>query len=179
MEILRIPNRYSKQLSRIDDSGRLFIYDSLMKLSIGENVILPDTIVGDILELIWRDSIQMDKKNREFDENTLGNLLPSMSAGNPPGNSHTERKGKEMKGKEKKGDTPQKKEKFKKPTLQEIKTFMQEKNYKDFSQSFHSHYESNGWMVGKNKMKDWKAAVTGWTTRDNELRKTQNNIRNL
>jgi hypothetical protein len=25
-----------------------------------------------------------------------------------------------------------------------------------------SHYESNGWLVGKNKMKDWKASVRTW-----------------
>ncbi len=27
---------------------------------------------------------------------------------------------------------------------------------------FHSYYESNGWKVGKNPMKDWKAAVRSW-----------------
>jgi hypothetical protein len=29
---------------------------------------------------------------------------------------------------------------------------------------FHAHYESNGWMVGKNRMKNWKAAITTWNT---------------
>ena len=31
---------------------------------------------------------------------------------------------------------------------------------------FLSHYKSNGWMVGKNHMKDWKAAMSGWKMRD-------------
>ena len=30
------------------------------------------------------------------------------------------------------------------------------------AEKFFNHYESNGWYVGKNKMKDWKAAVRGW-----------------
>lgn len=33
---------------------------------------------------------------------------------------------------------------------------------------FFSHYESNGWMVGKNKMKDWHSAVNGWISRINQ-----------
>ena len=33
---------------------------------------------------------------------------------------------------------------------------------------FVSFYESKGWMVGKNKMKSWKAAVSGWLARDRQ-----------
>ena len=33
---------------------------------------------------------------------------------------------------------------------------------------FVSFYESKGWMVGKNKMKSWKAAVSGWIARDRQ-----------
>ena len=33
------------------------------------------------------------------------------------------------------------------------------------SERFHSYYESNGWMVGKNKMKNWKSAAAGWLNR--------------
>ena len=37
---------------------------------------------------------------------------------------------------------------------------------------FHAYYESNGWKVGKNKMKDWKAAARGWITRLDDKPKT-------
>lgn len=37
---------------------------------------------------------------------------------------------------------------------------------------FHAFYESKGWVVGKSKMKDWKAAVRGWITRMNDKPKT-------
>jgi hypothetical protein len=33
-----------------------------------------------------------------------------------------------------------------------------------------SYYQSNGWKVGKNKMKDWKAAVRTWVQKDKEYK---------
>ena len=38
---------------------------------------------------------------------------------------------------------------------------------------FMSYYQSNGWMVGKNKMKDWKAAARGWIARNRKDGKQQ------
>ena len=43
---------------------------------------------------------------------------------------------------------------------------------------FHAYYESNGWKVGKNPMKNWKAAATGWISRDKEDAKKPNLPRN-
>lgn len=54
------------------------------------------------------------------------------------------------------------KEKFTKPTLEEIKTYFAEKGYVDDSNRFFDFYSSKGWMVGKNPMKDWRAAVRNW-----------------
>jgi hypothetical protein len=51
---------------------------------------------------------------------------------------------------------------FKKPTIQDVKTYMKEQGMNDISERWMSHYESNGWLVGKNKMKDWKASVRTW-----------------
>jgi hypothetical protein len=51
---------------------------------------------------------------------------------------------------------------FIKPTIEQIKQYMTEQNMIDISQKWMAHYESNGWMVGKNKMKDWKASVRTW-----------------
>jgi len=42
-------------------------------------------------------------------------------------------------------------------------------------EKFQSHYESNGWRVGKNKMKNWRAAMSGWKTRVDEYAKRTNN----
>ncbi|MDX9848761.1 MAG: hypothetical protein RBT74_17415 [Tenuifilaceae bacterium] len=34
------------------------------------------------------------------------------------------------------------------------------------AEKFLSHYSSNGWQIGRNKMKDWKAAINGWVARE-------------
>ena len=51
---------------------------------------------------------------------------------------------------------------FEKPTLLELKTYMLEIGMNDVSEKWFDYYESNGWLVGKNKMKNWKAAVRTW-----------------
>lgn len=51
---------------------------------------------------------------------------------------------------------------FQKPTYDEVKTYCVERANKVDAEKFVSHYESNGWKVGKNSMKDWKAAVRTW-----------------
>ena len=48
------------------------------------------------------------------------------------------------------------------PTLEELKSYIQEKKYNVIAEKFLAYYESNGWMVGKNKMKSWKAALVTW-----------------
>ena len=51
---------------------------------------------------------------------------------------------------------------FKPPTLQDVSVYCQERNNTVNAQQWIDHYTANGWMVGKNKMKDWKAAVRTW-----------------
>ena len=52
--------------------------------------------------------------------------------------------------------------KFVKPTIQEIEAYCIERNNNVNAERFFDYYESNGWCVGKSKMKDWKAAVRNW-----------------
>lgn len=59
------------------------------------------------------------------------------------------------------------KEKFRKPTIEELKDFTKEHNLKIDEEYFMDYYNSNGWMVGKSKMKDWKATVRNWNRRNN------------
>ena len=54
--------------------------------------------------------------------------------------------------------------KFVKPSLDQVKAYCKERNSKVNAERFYSYYESNGWKVGKNSMKDWKAAVRNWET---------------
>ena len=65
------------------------------------------------------------------------------------------------------------KEKFSKPSLEEVKKYCQERNNKVDAESFINYYESVGWKVGKNKMRDWKAAVRTWERRNNNQNKRE------
>lgn len=58
--------------------------------------------------------------------------------------------------------TTTKRKRFEKPTLSEIEQYCIERGNKVDAQHFYDYYESNGWKVGKNSMKDWKAAVRTW-----------------
>lgn len=55
------------------------------------------------------------------------------------------------------------------PTIQEVSDYCRERDNSVDPQRFIDYYSANGWMVGKNKMKDWKAAVRTWEAN----RKTQ------
>jgi hypothetical protein len=55
-----------------------------------------------------------------------------------------------------------KSKRFVKPTIDEIAVYMEERNMNNVSQKFYDFYEAKGWMIGKNHMKDWKAAVRTW-----------------
>ena len=60
-----------------------------------------------------------------------------------------------------------KRKRFTPPTPEEVEAYAQERGYLNFNaRRFVDFYESKGWMVGKNRMKDWKAAVRGWAARD-------------
>ena len=51
---------------------------------------------------------------------------------------------------------------FVKPTIQEIQAHILEKGYTFDAEAFYAFYESNGWKVGRNPMKNWKMACTTW-----------------
>lgn len=51
---------------------------------------------------------------------------------------------------------------FVKPTREEVRAYCIERGNDIDPDKFYDYYESNGWMVGKSKMKDWKAAVRTW-----------------
>jgi hypothetical protein len=57
---------------------------------------------------------------------------------------------------------------FAPPSLSDLSAFIKEKGYSVDPEKFAAYYESKGWMIGKNKMKDWKAAVRTWELRNKQ-----------
>ena len=54
------------------------------------------------------------------------------------------------------------KRKFVKPTIEQVADYCRERGNSVDAERFIDHYTSNGWKVGGNPMKDWKAAVRTW-----------------
>ncbi len=68
---------------------------------------------------------------------------------------------------------PKKRKKFVPPSLQEVQEYCNERNNGVDAWRWYNFYQAKGWLIGKNKMKDWKAAVRTWeekkpTTSTNE-----------
>jgi hypothetical protein len=57
---------------------------------------------------------------------------------------------------------------FAPPTLEDVEAYCRERNNRVDAQRFFDYYTSNGWKVGKNPMKDWKAAVRTWERSDSQ-----------
>lgn len=55
-----------------------------------------------------------------------------------------------------------KQKRFKPPTVDEVKAYCIERQNNVDAERFIDYYTANGWKVGKNTMKDWKAAVRTW-----------------
>jgi hypothetical protein len=58
---------------------------------------------------------------------------------------------------------------FKPPTFNDLLEFCMQNNLDLNANDFLNYYDSNGWMVGKNKMKDWKATARRWAKPKQEM----------
>lgn len=74
---------------------------------------------------------------------------------------------------------PTTKNRFSPPDVETVKNYFAEKGGTEGQAiRFHAYYESNGWKVGRNPMKNWKAAASGWISRDRDEAKKANAPRN-
>lgn len=55
------------------------------------------------------------------------------------------------------------------PSLEEVKARIEEKGYSFDAESFIAFYQSKNWYVGRNKMRDWRAAMVTWQKRQDEF----------
>lgn len=61
-----------------------------------------------------------------------------------------------------------KSQRFIPPTIEDVQQYCLERNNGISPQAFIDFYTSKGWMIGKNKMKDWKAAIRTWERKEKE-----------
>lgn len=72
-------------------------------------------------------------------------------------------------------NVPEKTKRFVPPTVKEVKDYCLERHNSVDAERFVDFYESKGWMVGKNKMSSWKAAVRTWERNTGGNIKTSSN----
>lgn len=61
------------------------------------------------------------------------------------------------------------------PKREDVEQYITDQRYPFSVDEFMDYYQSNGWRVGKQKMKDWKAAVRNWARREKEYTKQKTN----
>jgi hypothetical protein len=96
--------------------------------------------------------VSVDKNIVNVSNNTVNVDINQVNVSN-----NTQKKRKEIKGNKKISNSH-----FVPPTPDEIKAYCVERKNQVDSDKFFDFYQSKGWMVGKNNMKDWKAAVRTW-----------------
>jgi hypothetical protein len=67
---------------------------------------------------------------------------------------------------------------FEAPELEEIRQYSLEKGYSFEPEAFHAFYESKGWRIGNQPMRNWKAACLTWQKRKDEVRSTRDTVKN-
>ena len=129
------------------------------------------TILNDDLVALISDwNVNNFIRNDRYHPSIYKDLVLRLTAGIPSDNQATTngspRLGKDSIGKDS-IDKESKSKRFIPPTVDEVRVYIQENGYNVSAENFVDFYESKGWLVGKNKMKDWKAAVRTWERRNN------------
>lgn len=108
--------------------------------------------------------LQKEDTSKEPLPNTSKDPLPMTGKDPLPNNKYNNNKEKRLSK-----DNPKKV--FVKPTIEQIEAYIREKGYHFDAEQFWNHYESVGWMIGKNHMKDWHCACATWEGRRKQERK--------
>ena len=122
----------------------------------------------DIQNFIGKGSSEADRKREyrqriETDRTNVQTNLRQISEKSPPEIEIViEKEIKIEKEIDSSASTTTKRKRFEKPSISDIKQYCMERNNNVNAEHFFDYYESNGWKVGKNSMKDWKAAVRTW-----------------
>jgi uncharacterized protein YdaU (DUF1376 family) len=79
------------------------------------------------------------------------------------------------KEKEKEKEKPKR---FLPPSLDEVENYISEKGYSVDAEAFIAFYTAKNWFIGKNKMKDWRAAIVTWQKRENNKKTNHSGVIN-
>ncbi|MGN0135890.1 DUF6291 domain-containing protein [Anaerotignum sp.] len=182
---------FYEAIKNMDDSTCAACFRALCEYGLNGVEVTDDPIAAAILIMA---KPNIDKNNKKYENGKLGGEYgklggrpkkenpketPDKPQENPketPKEKETEKETetdteKSVKGGKKPRST------FTPPTLEEVQAYCQERGNHVDAERFIDYYTSNGWKVGKNSMKDWKAAVRNWEKQDAERVEGQSGVR--
>lgn len=183
--------KYIDQIELLSTEQRGILLTAIYYYVIGKSLPEMDGVTNMAFSFIRS---QLDKDREKYDEVCRKRSEAGKAGGRPKANAFSESKEKAKKAnafsekqtKAKKADNEYdnendikentlksvKEKRFAPPTLENVIGYCQENGYVIDAQRFIDFYESKGWMIGKNKMKDWKAAVRNWARQEARQEKT-------
>jgi hypothetical protein len=142
-----------KAISCYQKTGQISQDDQLVKIAIVPFINQFKRDEEKYLNIVERNKINISKR---WSKDTTG------KTGIPKDTKNTDSDSKNDSDSKSKNDSDSKNKNFIPPTLQEVSDYCQERKNSVNPEKWVAHYQSNGWKVGKNSMKDWKAAVRTW-----------------
>lgn len=175
----------------LPDCDRLQLYDAICEYSLNGNEPLALPPTANSLFVLMKPNI--DASNKRYSASAKN----GKNGGAPPGNQNARKQPKNNLTKQPKNkqdleldldyeldyekecivkaDKPPARHAFYPPSIEEVERYCKENRISIDVARFCDHYESNGWMVGKNKMKSWQAAIRNWNRKDLSNEQTRKN----
>lgn len=176
---------FKDAINSLPDPDKLIVYEAITDYAffqIEPNIESPMAklcwvLIKPILEKQWN-KVNAGSKGGAPIGNTNASKQSSLSLSNKHNSSkkqaefkQQEHIGERIKEKDNENDKDrgQTAKRFTPPSLEDIQAYCSEMGYSFDPQRFLDFYESKGWMVGKTKMENWKAALRGWNSRQPEF----------
>lgn len=177
--------KYLDNIQALSMEQRGMLFTSLMLYASGQEPEEMDPVTAMAFSFI---KSQMDKDIEKYNETCAKRSEAGKLGGRPKKQEEAKKangfyENQKKQGKAKKADNEYeydndndllkentKRKVFSTPTVDDVRAYCLERNNKVDPQSFVDFYESKGWMIGKNKMKDWKAAVRTWEKNETKTR---------
>lgn len=171
---------FEKAISKLDDNNQLIVYRAISRYSLFGEIPQVDgfaaiawELIKPILDKSRIRSINGAKAKGKSKPNLIGNqnAVSKNEAKSKLKQSKNEAKSKQDRDRDRdriniedksSNNGADKSTRFVPPTLTEVQDYIQKNSYSVDASTFIDFYTSKGWMVGSNKMKDWKAAVRTW-----------------
>lgn len=165
---------FYEAVNHLNDADRLACYDAIAKYGL-EGVCDAEGVPAAIMSIVRP---ILDANNRRYENGKQGGRKPNQNQTETkpePNPNQTETKGEpNVKCKmlnenvKEKRKTEQKEKAFVKPTAEEVREYCRERGNNVDPEAFVAYYESKGWKVGNQPMKNWKAAIVTWEKRDKQ-----------